>query len=594
MFEKLKLYRKRIYIYFLASFMIPPMSWFLVNWYTGAFTTDIVITILLFPALHLYILFYVSFSFYFFRRKLNHLFDYVLEPDLVIVEDAQKKIRHVQNFFFLTLLGYVIFGPLVVQEALRDEMTDVAYISGWLSGLPLIFIYSGPFVILFIKNFGQSMSSLPFIDKYRSMSFIEKSTIIIGANALGTVIVLSVYSYQIAYLFHTQENFLSFLFEKLIVLSVTSLLIVSLNLYLFFRSFARPITKLRNNLHNLAEGDADLTSQLDVTTRDEFGEMAFTFNTFVGRIREIVTDTNNVAGGLRSSGKEMVDITKEFEMSSKLQMSSIEEITTAVDQMAAQIDGISGHAKIQLDDVLSLSDTLKHWNSITKKMEVSLDDILKNLDRSSKLATEGDRELQQTENSIITIAESAERITQIVAIIEDIADKIELLALNAAIEAARAGESGRGFAVVSSEISKLAEMTSGSIQEISKLVQQNNSQVESGVNSVKTTVSTIEQILQGTKQIADRMSILDELMKEQIYINGLVQHDSNDVRMQAQGISDASAEQKKGIQSIMKSVEMIRHVSEKTASGAQNINKHAIQNEGISKKLNDKVSQFSV
>ena len=227
-------------------------------------------------------------------------------------------------------------------------------------------------------------------------------------------------------------------------------------------------------------------------------------------------------------------------------------------------------------------------------MEITLQDILKHLDRSSKLATEGDRELLQTENSIMTISDSAERISQIVEIIEDIADKIELLALNAAIEAARAGESGRGFAVVSSEISKLAEMTTGSIQEISKLVQQNNSQVETGVNSVKSTVATIDQMLQGTKQISDRMKILDDLMKEQIYINGLVQHDSNDVQKQAHGISDASAEQKKGIQSIMKSVEMIRHVSEKTASGAQNINKHAIQNDKISKQLNEKVRLFSV
>ncbi|MDH5657387.1 MAG: methyl-accepting chemotaxis protein, partial [Spirochaetia bacterium] len=373
-----------------------------------------------------------------------------------------------------------------------------------------------------------------------------------------------------------------------------SFLIVSLNLILFFRSFAAPIMHLRDNLSNLSEGDADLSARLDITTRDEFGEMAYKFNEFIDRIREIVVDTNSVANNLRNSGQEMVDVTKEFESSSNLQTASMEEITAAVDQMASQVDGIAGRAKLQLDDVLSLSDTLQHWNSITKKMEVTLEDILKYLDRSTTLATEGDKELQQTENSIITIAESAERISQIVEIIEDIADKIELLALNAAIEAARAGESGRGFAIVSSEISKLAEMTTGSIQEISRLVQQNNTQVESGVNSVNTTVSTIEEIISGTKHIAQRMKVLDELMKEQVYINGLVQHDSNDVRMQAQGISDATSEQKKGIQSIMNSVEMIRHVSEKTVSGAQNINKNAVQNEKISKQLSDKVKLFSV
>ena len=78
--------------------------------------------------------------------------------------------------------------------------------------------------------------------------------------------------------------------------------------------------------------------------------------------------------------------------------------------------------------------------------------------------------------SITNITESSQQVTDIISIIDDISDKINLLSLNAAIEAARAGEAGRGFAVVADEISKLADQTAASINDIDSLIRKNNNE----------------------------------------------------------------------------------------------------------------------
>lgn len=104
------------------------------------------------------------------------------------------------------------------------------------------------------------------------------------------------------------------------------------------------------------------------------------------------------------------------------------------------------------------------------------------------------------------IEKSAERIGQIIGVIDDIAFQTNLLALNAGIEAARAGESGRGFAVVAQEVRALAQRSADAAREIKQLVTTTKSQVDGGVQMVGRTQAAIGGIVEQVSAINEMIA----------------------------------------------------------------------------------------
>jgi methyl-accepting chemotaxis protein len=99
------------------------------------------------------------------------------------------------------------------------------------------------------------------------------------------------------------------------------------------------------------------------------------------------------------------------------------------------------------------------------------------------------------------ISKSAQQITHIISVIDEIAVQTNLLALNAGVEAARAGEAGRGFAVVASEVRALAQRAADAAREVKTLISQSSSQIEHGVKLVSDTGKALDQIMTQVGQI---------------------------------------------------------------------------------------------
>ncbi len=219
----------------------------------------------------------------------------------------------------------------------------------------------------------------------------------------------------------------------LAVLTAGTLLLVSLIVYLLFRSLTvRPISRLSTAMERIAGGD--LTQTVEASSGDEIGILTGSIAGMVERLNTVVADVKNAADNVASGSKQLSSSSEHLSQGAGEQAASAEEASSSIEEMNATI-------RQNADNALA-----------TEKIAL----------KSSNDANE----------SGVAVAEAVKAMKDIagkITIIGEIARQTNLLALNAAIEAARAGEHGKGFAVVAAEVRKLAERSQAAAAEISHL-----------------------------------------------------------------------------------------------------------------------------
>jgi len=190
-------------------------------------------------------------------------------------------------------------------------------------------------------------------------------------------------------------------------------------------------------------------------------------------------------------------------------------------------------------------------------------------------------------DSMEKIRDRSREMTNIVAIINDISDRINLLSLNAAIEAARAGDAGRGFAVVADEISKLADQTSSSVKDIDTLIRDSDREVERGISSVQNNVEIITLFMQGLDSIYQTIRDISESMKRQTGANDLLRLEIETVNKNSEDIRVASTEQKNAADEIVRAISVINELTQSNAAGSEEMTARAEEVMRIASKLKE-------
>jgi methyl-accepting chemotaxis protein len=137
-----------------------------------------------------------------------------------------------------------------------------------------------------------------------------------------------------------------------------------------------------------------------------------------------------------------------------------------------------------------------------QELSTSVQEISSQAAASSQLASAGVSDMASANEQIATLAHAVDGISQVVKLINDIAERTNLLALNATIEASRAGDAGRGFAVVATEVKSLANQTARATSQIISQI----GLVQSGTQSAITAIGAIQQVIDGLEQRATQIA----------------------------------------------------------------------------------------
>ncbi len=275
-------------------------------------------------------------------------------------------------------------------------------------------------------------------------------------------------------------------------------------IFILAKQIGASLTNLTSRFENIAQGDGDLTQRIEVTSKDEIGQLAFWFNTFIEKVQNTLHNAKDTAELVSQSSMNTMAETEKSQVKLQNQVNEVTQLATAINEMSATAQEVASSA-LQAATAAS-------------QIQVSSEEGLKIMNNAAASVEELAQFINEAQEQVVNLAASSNDIQKILTEIGGIAEQTNLLALNAAIEAARAGEQGRGFAVVADEVRNLASRTQSSTQEINNMLvilQQNTQSIVTVMdNSQKQALSTKEETViaqDNLKEISSAILVANDM-----------------------------------------------------------------------------------
>ena len=245
------------------------------------------------------------------------------------------------------------------------------------------------------------------------------------------------------------------------------------------------VAALGSSLQRLANGELDC--QIDDTFTDEIEKLRRDFNSSVATLSNSLSKVDTSGTSIEKDVRELTSAAGELSMRTEAQAKSLEETSSALEEITATLQSSAEGAKEAAELV-----------SATKESTSS----------SGKVVSDAVLAMERIENA-------SNEISKIISVIDEIAFQTNLLALNAGVEAARAGDAGSGFAVVATEVRELAQRSTTAAKEIKELITESVNEVEAGVELVQSAGTALSEIAVQVQTVDERIRSLAEAAAEQ-------------------------------------------------------------------------------
>ena len=237
------------------------------------------------------------------------------------------------------------------------------------------------------------------------------------------------------------------------------------------------LTQITRRMHDLAEGEGDLTQRINIAGADELSQMAGYIDTFIHKAHETVAHSVETANETAVSSQQLSGISQELARNVANQCQMAESSSNLMHDVARNLD-------ITEEMSITTTETLEATERVLAGFVATLNSV------GAIVIQEGEQQAGLAER-MQELSRNAQGINEVLGILAEIANQTNLLALNASIEAAHARQHGKGFAVVAEEVRKLAVKTQTSLTEINA--------------NVKTVVDGIEAMQSDTARASEQM-----------------------------------------------------------------------------------------
>jgi len=248
---------------------------------------------------------------------------------------------------------------------------------------------------------------------------------------------------------------------------------------------AKVVDTLANALKRLSDGDLSVT--IDAVFEGPYEGLRSDFNSTVATLQTAISAVALLTSTIRGETSAISSGANDLSQRTERQAATLEETTAALTQLNASVHSASGRAQ-DADD------------------------------RAQSARVKADESGEVAQSAILAMGQiksSSDQISKITKVIDEIAFQTNLLALNAGVEAARAGDAGRGFAVVATEVRALAQRSADAAREISELILASETQVNTGVELVETTGTSLADIVASISEITELVASIASSTKQQ-------------------------------------------------------------------------------
>lgn len=283
-----------------------------------------------------------------------------------------------------------------------------------------------------------------------------------------------------------------------ILLSILLPILAAIITAVFVQRLTKPIKKIGIHVKRVSKGELSLNS-LKVKSTDELGQLAHDFNIMVSQLQVLIRNVAQTSRQISANSQELLTGSKKAKLATEQVNNQIDEANQSIEQQSCLTKQANNELKMMADRVEKISSHINaaaHKADKTNSLSQDGNVVVKNMTEQMNKISQNNIEIKQI---IVSLNGKSKEIDKVMTLINGIAKQTNLLALNASIEAERAQDHGRGFAIVSEEIRKLADQTGIATREVADVI----------ADIQKESDDSVKKIVQGEIIVKDGLSLIE-------------------------------------------------------------------------------------